>query len=96
MSFSLYFTGFFIFQAHGDFEVRRQRTERLVKAKVELEQVDAAIAAIQNGAQSYRIGSRGLTRADLKTLYVRKDMLEDLVTALSGGSGRFRQVVHVG
>lgn len=33
-----------------------------------LEQVNAAIGAVLEGGQSYRIGSRQLTRADLPTL----------------------------
>jgi hypothetical protein len=72
-----------------------RKTEKLKKAKEELAQIDAAITAILCGAQSYTIGSRSLTRADLNTLYKRKDMLEDLITALSGGSGRFRRVITV-
>lgn len=40
-----------------------------------LEQVEAAISAILAGGQSYKIGSRSLTRADLAEL---KTMREDL------------------
>ena len=71
----------------------KRNSEKLKKAKAELAQVDSAIAAILGGSQSYRIGSRSLTRADLATLYKRKDILDDKVAALSGGSGRFRRVV---
>jgi len=71
------------------------KKEKLAKAKAELEQIDSAITMILSGAQSYRIGTRSLTRADLATLYKRKDTLEDLINALSGGSGRFRRVVPV-
>jgi len=71
----------------------KRKSERLAKAKAELGQIDTAITAILGGAQSYSIGSRSLTRADLALLYKRKDMLEDTIAALSGGSGRFRRVV---
>lgn len=47
-----------------------------------LEQINQAIVNITVGGQSYRIGSRQLTRADLKTLYNIKN---DLV--LGAGSG---------
>ena len=70
------------------------KAQRLAKAKTELEQVDKAIAAILQ-AQSYRIGSRSVQKADLATLYKRKNSLEALVAALEGGSGRFRRVVPV-
>jgi len=73
-----------------------RKKEKLEKAKKELEQIDSAITAILSGAQSYRIGTRSLSRADLATLYKRKDVLDDLVDALSGGSGRFRRVVPIG
>lgn len=41
-----------------------------------LEQVNSAIMAIAVGGQSYKIGSRSLTRADLKQLYTIKNGLE--------------------
>lgn len=40
-----------------------------------LDQVNAAIMAIAVGGQSYKIGSRSLTRADLKQLYAIKNDL---------------------
>ena len=76
--------------------MRKRNSEKLAKAKAELGQVDAAITAILSGAQSYRIGTRSVNRAELATLYKRKDMLDDLIAALSGGSGRFRRVVPIG
>ena len=40
-----------------------------------LAQVDVAITKILAGGQSYKIGSRQLTRADLKELYaIRRDL----------------------
>lgn len=41
-----------------------------------LEQVNSAIIAVAAGGQSYKIGSRSLTRADLKQLYAIKNDLE--------------------
>jgi len=75
--------------------MKKWKSERLAKTKAELEQIDTAITMILSGSQSYRIGSRSLTRADLATLYKRKDKLEDLIAALSGGIGRFRRVVTI-
>ena len=41
-----------------------------------LEQVNKAIAAVLVGGQSYKIGSRSLTRADLSQLKAIRDDLE--------------------
>lgn len=41
-----------------------------------LSQVNAAIAAVLMGGQSYRLGSRSLTRADLSQLRALRDDLE--------------------
>ena len=46
-----------------------------------LEQVNQAILNIAIGGQSYQIGSRKLTRADLKTLY---DIKNDLTAQVAG------------
>lgn len=48
--------------------------------ETQLERVQAAIAAIESGSQSYSIGGRTLTKADLKTLYERE---KDLKLSLS-------------
>lgn len=51
-----------------------------------LDQVNAAIMAIAVGGQSYKIGSRSLTRADLKQLYqIKNDLTAQLASAKSGG-----------
>ena len=42
---------------------------------VQLASVQAAIAAIERGAQAASSEGESLTRADLKTLYDREDML---------------------
>jgi hypothetical protein len=74
----------------------KRKMEKLAEARAELKQINSAITAILSGAQSYSIGTRSLTRADLSTLYKRKNTLGDLIDALSGGNGRFRRVVPVG
>lgn len=50
-----------------------------------LDQVNKAIYAICVGGQSYKIGSRSLTRADLKQLYAIKNDLTAQVAAESSG-----------
>lgn len=51
-----------------------------------LEQVNAAITTVLAGGQSYKIGSRSLTRADLAMLKTMRDDLEaQLATADTGG-----------
>ena len=51
-----------------------------------LDQVNAAIMAIAVGGQSYKIGSRSLTRADLKQLYAMKnDLTAQLASENSSG-----------
>ena len=45
----------------------------------QLEEVQTAIGAIENGAQSYSMGTRSLTRANLKDLYMRENYLRIMV-----------------
>jgi len=75
---------------------KQRNSERLTEAKAELIEVDAAITAILSGAQSYRIGTRSLNRADLATLYKRKDMLKDLIATLSRGGRRRWRIIPIG
>lgn len=57
-----------------------------VSKKDMLEQVENAIMAIAVGGQSYKIGSRQLTRADLKQLYqIKNDLTAQLSQEKSGG-----------
>lgn len=51
-----------------------------------LDSVNAAIMAIAVGGQSYKIGSRSLTRADLKQLYSIKSDLMAQVAAENSSS----------
>lgn len=51
-----------------------------------LDSVNAAIMAIAVGGQSYKIGSRQLTRADLKQLYhIKNDLTAQLAAENSSG-----------
>ncbi len=51
-----------------------------------LDSVNAAIMAIAVGGQSYKIGSRQLTRADLKQLYqIKNDLTAQLAAESSTG-----------
>lgn len=51
-----------------------------------LEQVNTAIATVLAGGQSYKIGSRSLTRADLSMLKSMRDDLEAQLAAEESGS----------
>lgn len=51
-----------------------------------LESVNSAIMAIAVGGQSYKIGSRSLTRADLKQLYkIKNDLTAQIAAESTGG-----------
>ena len=50
-----------------------------------LAQVNNAIAAVMAGGQSYKIGSRSLTRADLATLRAMRDDLEAQLSQENSG-----------
>lgn len=51
-----------------------------------LDSINAAIMAITVGGQSYKIGSRALTRADLKQLYeMRNDLTAQVAAEKSTG-----------
>ena len=55
--------------------------EDSMTAKDLLNQVNKAITAIAVGGQSYKIGSRSLTRADFKQLYAMRNDLMAQVNA---------------
>lgn len=60
-------------------------TDKLSTADM-LDAVNKAIFAIAVGGQSYKIGSRSLTRADLKQLYnIKNDLTAQLASESSGG-----------
>jgi hypothetical protein len=53
----------------------------------QLEEVQAAITAIEGGSQSYTINGRSLERGDLDTLYKREAYLRTQVSRESAGGG---------
>lgn len=55
--------------------------------EAQLTSVQAAIAAIESGAQSYSIAGRSLSRADLATLYEREKWLRAQVDRANRGGG---------
>ena len=58
-----------------------------------LEAVEAAITAIMTGGQSYKIGTRSLTRANLSELKaLRNQLLEEQNAADSDSAGAFNAV----
>lgn len=60
-------------------------TKKPVTTEDMLQQVNEAIMAIAVGGQSYKIGSRSLTRADLKQLYaIKNDLTAQLASENSG------------
>lgn len=52
--------------------------------EIQLERVQTAIAAIETGAQKYEINNRGITKADLATLYSREKQLKAAIAAQDG------------
>ena len=56
-------------------------SDNTTKAAEMLDQVNAAITAVLSGGQSYKIGSRSLTRADLAELKAMRDDLEAQISA---------------
>lgn len=62
----------------------------------QLDDVQAAISAIEGGAQSYTGPSgRQVTKADLATLYKREERLQGMVAKESRGGIRVRGVTPV-
>lgn len=76
--------------------VKNTNADRLEERGEELAMVKAAIKQILGGAQSYTIGTRSLTRANISELRKWKKELEAEISRLSGGGGTFRRVVTVG
>lgn len=52
----------------------------------QLNQINAAITAIESGAQEYSIGSRRLRRPDLSILYQERRMLVQQLHEEAGGN----------
>lgn len=64
----------------------------------QLENVQAAIEAIEDGAQSYSIAGRSYTRPDIDSLYAREERLIRLVKRESSGrtGARVRGATPIG
>lgn len=64
--------------------------------EIQLERVQKAIAAIEEGAQEYEIGGSGsrrrVRRADLPILYRRESDLKAAIGAQSGGDVTYAQM----
>ncbi len=58
----------------------------------QLESVQAAIAAIEGGSQSYSVQGRSVSRGDLASLYEREKYLRRMVSRESGGGIPVRHV----
>ncbi len=66
---------------------------KMFTAKEKLEQVETAIETILIGGQSYKIGSRQLTRANLAELY---KMQSDLMAQVAGTTPGLLDDCYVG
>ena len=53
------------------------------------DQINAAITAIENGAQEYRIGNKLLRRADIASLYRERRQLQQEVIAEQNSGGAY-------
>ena len=60
--------------------------------KTQLDNVRAAIMAIETGAQDYQIANRRITKADLATLYQRETSLKTQIAQLTGGDLFFAEL----
>ncbi len=59
---------------------------------LQLENVRAAISAIEAGAQEYTIDNRKLVKADLAALYSRESSLETKLARLQGNDVYFAEL----
>lgn len=56
----------------------------MINYESDLDSINRAIAAIEQGAQEYRIGTRTVRRADLSTLYGERIRLQQCVESRNG------------
>ena len=61
----------------------------------QLEEVQAAIAKIEEGGQAYNVEMYGLTRANLKTLYDREQYLRRMVEREENGGIKIQYGIRV-
>lgn len=71
------------------------RKRRLTRLEKRLELVGDAIDAIVGGAQSYNLGTRSVTKADLGELVSLEDDIQDEIDALEAGGDGHRQFKRV-
>lgn len=64
----------------------------LAEKELELDETTAAIKAINEGAQEYRLGDRTFKRADLAVYEARQQRLERDVARMSGAKPRLSNV----
>ena len=69
--------------------------EELEILKTQLENVRAAIVAIETVAQEYQIANRRLSKADLATLYKRETSLKTQIAQLSGDDLYFAELGRI-
>lgn len=69
--------------------------EELEILKTQLENVRAAILAIETGAQEYQIANRRLSKADLATLYKRETSLKTQIAQLTGSDLYFAELGRI-
>jgi hypothetical protein len=62
-------------------------------ADLQLLSVEAAIFAVEQGAQAFGVAGRSFTKADLPTLYKRRDELERRADRATAGGVRLQAVV---
>lgn len=60
--------------------------------ETQLERVQAAIAAIEAGAQEYYIGKSRIRKADLNILYKREADLQHAIASASGDNFYFARI----
>ena len=66
--------------------------EELETLKVQLDNVRAAIMAIETGAQDYQVANRRITKADLATLYKRESTLKTQIAKIMGNDLYFAEL----
>lgn len=57
--------------------------------RAQIEQINAAIAKIESGAQEYTIGKRSLRRGDLQVLYKERRQLQRELANYENGGGMY-------
>lgn len=62
----------------------------------QLDQINAAVQAIESGAQEYRIGNRLLRRGDLSTLYAERRRLAQEQAAYESSGGFYAAAFYRG